>query len=79
MDNRTGRPLEINPSTLDQIQYTADNGPKFKTLQSKPTNLPPDLCACYPFQGAPDATVHRCAILNELGGRRDSAQSDESN
>ena len=79
MDNTTGRLLEINPSTTEgsnPIHYRRLT--QFKTLQSKVINLPPDLSACYSFQGAPDVTVHSCAISNKLGGRRDSAQSDES-
>ena len=71
---------KILPRLKDHIQYTGTIA--FPHIQSKTSTLPCFLCGCYPFQGAPDITVHSIAICNDLGrsdeGKGGNACSDES-
>ena len=64
----------------DGIILTGDQGLEFANDQSKISYLPPNLCGCYPFQGAPDITVHNtlgiCNVLSCTSEEKGS--SDES-
>ena len=70
----------ILPGLKDHIHYTGDDGLEFASIQSKVSTLAANLSGCYPFQGAPDITVHHSiGICNVLCCRSDEEKgSDES-
>ena len=63
----------------DRIHYTGDDVLEFASIQSKISSLPANLSGCYPFQGAPDITVHHSiSICNDCTSYEENGSSDES-
>lgn len=69
----------ILPKLTDRIHYTGDDVLEFASIQSKISSLPANLSGCYPFQGAPDITIHHSiSICNDCTSYEENGSSDES-
>lgn len=68
----------VAPNLKESIRYTAEDGQRFKHKQRAHSELPVELAACYPFQGAPDITIKKKVIsqLRSYEEDRDSMDSD---